>query len=362
MKKLKLIFITTIIATMLIASSANSSAIGFYPTEIDKHGNVIAFDLYHGGYHSNDIKNLAHNFTAADNLVTYINQTWELPDEVDVLFLTEADAGAEWLPTQVTDIVNWMALGGKLLWVAGDSDYAGLFNPTPINDILSALGAITRMDKTSISDAVYNDGASYRVAATQMGIGDPMYDGELIGDLSVNMVAGIICHGPCSIVGYNGTEYVDLRLGHSVFPDRLWTIMRYSENATADDSDVSDGPLDLYAYSAESGNYPAVVYEYLDTVNSHIVASGEAIYSNYKYMYDQRTENGVYNGGHQFGQILVNNILNYIMVSHEEPTPTETETELTSPTSKTVDIGIASAIVSIAVTTIYILKRTKKKV
>jgi len=30
-------------------------------------------------------------------------------------------------------------------------------------------------------------------------------------------------------------------------------------------------------------------------------------------MYDQKTENGVYNDGVQFGQVIVNNLLNFLL-------------------------------------------------
>ena len=184
-----------------------------------------------------------------------------------------------------------MELGSKLLWVAGDSDYAGLFDPTQINSVLDDLGAIVRLDGTSISDPDFNDGAAYRAAAPYFGVGDPLYDTYPVLNASEDCTAGAIFHGPCSIIAFNGYDYRDLRYGQSVFPERVWTLMRYSENATADDSDVSEGVLDLYANltaNPTTGNYPALVYEHMINIDSHIIASGESIYSDYKYMYDQK--------------------------------------------------------------------------
>ncbi len=361
MKRTKLLILTNFLCVLILLNSAsNITGVVFVETSLEFSGNTIAFDIYHGGYHANDVDNLVANLTAAGNIVTFINETWDLPDNVDALILTSADI-VNWTTTEIADIVNWMALGNRLLWVSGDSDYSGFFDPTPINDILSAIGAIVRLDGTSISDPVFNDGASYRVAATEFGVDDPFYDGDLVGNLTQGMDAGAIFHGPCSIIAFDGYYYKDLRYGHSVFPNRVWTIMRYSENAIADDTDTSNGDLDIYAYDVDTGLYPALVYETLTDVNSHIIASGEAIYSNYKYMYDQRTENGVYNENHHFGEVLVNNIFNYFLETKVITTPTPTPTPTPTDTETTiVGFGITAALISllsIGISTVFIIRK-----
>jgi len=356
MKKLTTAFFTYILCILLLISSVSKSSAVYIETEIKIAGNVIAFDLYHRGYHANDIQNLVANLTAAGNTILYINETWELPDDVDALFLTQTID--PFTTNQVTDIVNWMALGDKLLWASGDSDYGGFYDPTPINNVLNATNAIVRLDATSIADPVFNDGASYRVVAPLFGVNDSLYDGEIVANLTKDMANGIMIHGPCSIIAFDGYNYLSLRYPDSIFPDRVWTIMRYSENATAVDSDVSDTDLDLYAESAEIGLYPAVVYEYLSVVKSHIIVSGEAIYSDYKYMYDQRTENG-YNDNHLFGQVLVNNILNNFLESREVPTPTPTPTP--TQTGTTVDIGLNTAILSLLSLGTLVILRIRKR-
>lgn len=317
-------------------------------TEIEFTGLKIAFDLYHGGYHANDVDNLAANLTLAGNTVVYINQSWRLDDDVDVLFLTEADVGRDWSIKQIVDIAFWFAQGDKLLWGAGDSDYGGYYDPYAINNVLEGLGSIIRLDATSISDAVYNDGAAYRAAATEFGVGDPLYDTDIVGNVSEGCTAGAIFHGPCSIVAFDGTYYKDLRYGKSIFPERVWTLMTYSVNATSDDSDVSDDwqGLDLYANSTTNGLYPALVYEHSLTYDSHIVLSGEAIYSDYKYMYDQKTENGVYNNGTAFGQVIVNNLLNFLL-----PFPEDVGTE---------DTSFFALIPVVALGVIYVVMRKRK--
>lgn len=293
----------------MIAGMTQTSAI--VTTSIDFSGKNIALDIYHGGYHAEDLANLYANLSI-DNTVVYINETWELADDVDALFLTQADAGLDWTPAQVADIAAWYALGEKLLWVSGDSDYGGYFNESAINNVLEAIDCNLRLDGTSISDPIYSDGSSYRACAPYFGIGDPLVDtSDILTATMKDCTAGCVYHGPCSVLGWNGTGLVDIRLNVDDSAPDVVTLMRFSATAVSDDSDASFGTEDLYANSAISGYYPALVYEAVET--GHVIASGETIYSDYKYMYDQKTENGVYNDGVQFGQVIVNNLLNFLL-------------------------------------------------
>jgi len=312
-----------------------------YDNPLQFGGNKIAFDISHGGYHTTeaDLAPLIGNLTAAGNEVVYINDTWGIADDIDAIFFTQPDDN--YTATELADIAAWFELGDKLMWVSGDSDYGGFFNPWAGNGILSAIGSISRLDGTSISDPTYNDGASYRVAATEVGYGDVLYDvmaEALAGDEATGLTipAGTIFHGPCAIVAYDGTYYKDLRYGASVFPERVNVILTYSEDAISLDSDVSDGwganntageySIDLYANVTgdifDTGLYPALVHEVFSEHSSNLIVSGEAIYTYYKFMYNQITENGVYNGGLHYGQWLVNNILNYFLVDKGVPEET----------------------------------------
>jgi hypothetical protein len=314
--KRKYIFSLILIVGMITGMTTTNA----YTTTLDFTGVTIAFDVSHGGYHTTeaDLAPIIGNLTAAGNTVIYINETWGIPDDVAVLFLTQPDDN--YTTAERADIKTWFELGDKLLWVAGDSDFGGYYNPWAINQVLRTLGAIVTMAGVSIEDSVYHDGSAYRTAPNQVGYGDPLYD-ELAVELTTGMTAGIIAHGPTAIMAYNGFDYRDLRYGKSVFPQKVHVIMTYSVNATAADSDTSDGVLDLYADSEITGGlFPAVVYENMTEVGSHIIATSEAIYTNYKFMYGQNTENGVYNGGTHYGQMLVNNILNYFVVEPVETT------------------------------------------
>lgn len=314
--KRKYIFSLILIVGM-VAGMTTSNA---YTTTLDFTGVTIAFDISHGGYHTTeaDLAPIIGNLTAAGNTVIYINETWGIPDDVAVLFLTQSDDN--YTTAEKADIKTWFELGDKLLWAAGDSDFSGFFNPYSINGVLDTLGGIIRLGGCSIEDPDFNDGSAYRTAPNLFGVGDALYD-DIALAVTAGMEAGIIAHGPCAIIAYNGFDYRDLRYGKSVFPIVVNVIMTYNENATAADSDTSDGDLDVYA--GEVGFFPAVVHENFTDIGSNLILSGEAIYTNYKFMYGQTTENGVYNNGTHYGMMLVNNILNYFVVE-PEPEPTKT--------------------------------------
>jgi hypothetical protein len=325
--KRKYIFSLILIVGM-IAGMTQTQAWLVYENPLTFGGNKIAFDISHGGYHTTeaDLAPIIGNLTAAGNEVVYINDTWMIEDDWDAIFFTQPDDN--YTVAELADIAAWFELGDKMMWVSGDSDYGGFFNPWAGNGILEAIGSIARLDGTSISDSTNNDGASYRPAATEIGYGDPLYDvvADLIttdSDTGLQIPAGVIFHGPCAVIAYDGTYYKDLRYGESVFPERVNVILTYSEDAISSDSDVSDGwganttagdyGIDLYSFDVDTGLYPALVHEVFAEHTSDLIVSGEAIYTYYKFMYNQITENGVYNGGLHYGQWLVNSILNLLL-------------------------------------------------
>lgn len=329
-----------------------------YTSTITATGFVIGIDVYHGGYHANaaDLAPLIGNLTAAGNTVVIINETWFLWDNMSALILTQPDNN--FTAAEKTDINNWLNLGYKLLIAGGDSDYGGYYDPYPINDLLAAIGTITRIAAVSISDPVYNDGASYRVAATEIWEPDRPGIGYVTANVTKGVDAGVILHGPTAIMAFDGYYYKDLR--GSTFPEVVEPIMLYSENASASNGDASNFTLvpniggDWDLYDGEVGDFPAITYENLkhalpDSGNrgntSHLILAGECFWTHYKNMYDQTTESGVYNGGLHYGQMLMNNIFNYLL--EQPPEPTET--------------SFSYALVPLAIiTTMYVIVRRRK--
>ena len=324
--------LASILIVGMIAGILSPSALP-PPSYINVSNAVIAFDLYHGGFHTTeyDLAPIIDNLTQAGNEVILLNNTkdkrnyvWEIPDEASILFLTQSDYN--FTLEELVEIKRWMMLENRLLVVSGDSDYGGYFSPYPINTVLDYLGAIVRLDSGQINDPVDNDDASYRVAAVISGHAEnpttPNRPGVgMVGEaLTAGCDAGIILHSPCSLLANTSAGLKDMRgISFPRFIDVLWW---YGKNATAVDSDVSDTDLDLYAQQLaddpdDYGYYPGVVFEDLIhslDIHSYVIAAGEAFYTYYKFMYNMYTETGVYNNGEHYGKMFTDNIINYFAI------------------------------------------------
>jgi len=306
MKKVT-VFVLTI---LLIISSFQTQNVSFASelANIETLGATFVIDLSHSPY-KNDYDNLIGNLTHAGNEVILCDSFFDLPSDADALFLP--DANTEYSSSEQMTIKEWFYSGDKLLFVGADSDYGGYFNPYYLNNLLHFLDAHVFVDGTSIEDFVENDGAVYRVVATNYGNGSI---GLIVNN---NCDSGIIMHGPCSILGFDETSltYVDLR---NTTLENVEILLSYSINSSCIDSDDSLSELDLYAYSGIMGDFPAVVYEEFDFTsaeNSHLIVAGECIFSDYKLMYDLFTEGGYYIRGTHSGFTFVNNIINHFVKS-----------------------------------------------
>lgn len=306
MKKIT-VFVVTI---LLIISSFQTQNVSFASefANIETSGATFVIDLFHSPY-KNDYDNLIGNLTLSGNEIILCESSFDLPSDADALFLP--DANTEYTSSEQMMIKEWFYSGDKLLFVGADSDYGGYFNPDYLNNLLHFLDAHIFVDDTSIEDTVENDGAVYRVVATNYGTG-PF--GSIVSE---NCDSGVIMHGPCSILGFDEASltYVDLR---NTTLANVEILLSYSMNSSCIDSDSSLSELDLYAYSGIMGDFPAVVYEEFDFTsaeNSHLIIAGECIFSDYKEMYDLFTEGGYYILGTHSGFTFVNNIINYFVKS-----------------------------------------------
>ncbi len=281
-----------------------------YSSHIEVRGAMFVLDISHDPFQS-DLDNLFHNLSESGNAVILNDEEFRLDSRADALFIP--DPYTDFTSLEIQLIKEWLDQGNKLLFISGDSDYGGYFQPDTLNDLLTYLDAQIRFDTTSIDDTIYNDGEYYRVAAVTYG------STATALAVSEGCEAGVMMHTPCAILGYNDSKYIDLR--NNTLPN-VEVLLSYSENATSIDWDLSSSDTDLYSYddilAYENGNYPAVVYEKISTSessNSHLILAGAAIYSDYKNMYSQNTEMGVYNGNVQYGFKFVNNIINHFVES-----------------------------------------------
>ena len=297
--------IPVLLFCILLGSFANISTKA-YVTEIKVTGKTIVIDITKFPEHT-EFANFEGNLTSALNTVSIQSAFLDL-SAADALFISQPKS--TYTTQEMIDIGDFLASGNKCLFIGGDSDYAGFFVPTYANALLESLGSKIRFDSTSIDDIVYNDGMSYRVAAVN-------YSSGIIGaNVSQNCAAGIVMHGPCSILGYNDSKVLDLRNNTL---EGVEVLLSYSVNATSNDADGSATDYDVYSLDNqtlfEHGNYPAVVCETLifDGNKSYIILAGEVIFADYKQQYDQYTPAGTYNGGIHYGQMFVDNMINYFL-------------------------------------------------
>ncbi|MCG3226608.1 MAG: hypothetical protein H7645_06800 [Candidatus Heimdallarchaeota archaeon] len=339
--KIKLI---TLLCIGLILISCKGTLSEAYSTEITVVGTTVVIDISRTAYHT-EFDDFIGNLTDAFNEVIIVDESFELPERMDALFISQPDSG--YTVQEMSFILEFLSKGNKTLFIGGDSDYGGYYQPDFINDLLDFLGSKIRMDSTSIYDDVINDGDNWRIFAVNYGNGT-------IGDiLKQNCDAGISMHAPCAIVGYNDSTVVDLRNNTL---EGVEILLSYSVNATSVDTDFSMTEYDLYSKdnltALENGNYPAVVCEILNIGEniSYIILAGEVIFAEYKNMYDQYTISGIYNGGIHYGQMFIDNLVNYFL-SNSTGIPYIVEY------SKSHIVFILSAIPAIICLTLYLRKR-----
>lgn len=288
--------------TLIFSMASNVQNVAAYESSIEVSGAVVLFDISHDPNHD-ELEQLEGNFTEAGNTVIYINETFEIPDNADALFIP--GSVKEYTTAELTMIKDWYEQGDKLLFIGGDSDFGGYFTPGSLNEVLETIGSKARLDATSISDPDNNDGAAYRCGVTNIATGEA---GTMTAKINDGVEGGFILHGPCSILGYDGEEYIDLR---TTDVGDIEILASYDEKAVSADSDLSDTPLDMYANLNETGNYPAVIYEPIG--DSHLILAGESMFTYYKNMYNHKTETGVFQDGDTWGRMFVNNVINTLI-------------------------------------------------
>ncbi|MHA1868539.1 MAG: hypothetical protein ACTSVB_06380 [Candidatus Heimdallarchaeaceae archaeon] len=269
-------------------------------SEIKLSKKKIAIDIGHSPVHiTYDL--FETDYLESGNVVDEIENYTHI-DDYDILLIPASKIN--YTSDEMTIIKTWFANADKLLWIAGDSDYAGQFiSHKSINPLLEFLDSKLRLDSGAVSDLYSNDGTGYRVIATNPGTGT-------IGSVVNEGVERLLLHGPTAVYGMENGDFVDLR---TETIEGIEVIFSYNDSAEMLDQDYSNTESDFYTSLDEKGNYPAVVYE--DFGVSHLIVSGEVLFSSYKSMYGEEGEHG----SAIQGKLFVNNLLNYFYKSKGLP-------------------------------------------
>ncbi len=285
--------------------------------------------VFNGGVFAPEINGFVGNYTPAGNNV--INGTSELgmgplqnylTDAVNALFLPANDFDGE----NLTFIKEWFDLGGKLLWVAGDSDFGGYFIADHLNPVLEEVGSVLRLDAGAVEDPVSNDGASYRVVANQLGDGpisnairDQVAEANTLREIDYFKMP---FHGPTAVYYLNDGVPSDLREENL---DTVEVVVMSSPDALGIDQDLSAGTGDFYASINASGNLPLLAVEIMG--NNAVVVSGEGVFKDFKNMYGNTLP---VSGEFHHGSIVVDTLLSYLW---QEVIPTLDSTSTMSNTT-----------------------------
>ena len=210
-------------------------------------------------------------------------------------------------PDEIEAIKQWLQEGGKVLWIAGDSDYGnGAKTQQFINSLLDQLNITNlRLDLCSVEDAISNAGAPYRVIA----YADPWKDTPKRDILVKNFQhdGKVLAHGPGVVAWVDGKD--GSGDWHELTPDSKpdETYVLVHSNSSSDITENSD-PV-AYAYQAsEQGEFPIVAAQIVkvNDKNNVIIVSGESPVGGYEPMWASE-----YYGIKLDGPAVVSNILEW---------------------------------------------------
>jgi len=266
LKRLASLFVLFALLFSMVASASAQ-----YGTEAHK----VVVDLAHETAHAGDFENVPEILEAMGYTVEVVT------DEITADVLSDADMilipvpmGVSYSEAELNALETWFDSGNKAVWIAGDSDFDGADYIPATNTILHKLGSHIMLENNSVEEPneAYNDGAAYRVVASNWNSAHPITEG----------VAYETFHGPTFLYGVKDGNPVNL---YTESIDNVDWIAASSDSSVAVDAQLtgfetpgveagSNGPFVLMAVEERTGA----------DESSKIVVSAEAIFSSYKNM------------------------------------------------------------------------------
>ncbi|WP_297498639.1 CGP-CTERM sorting domain-containing protein [Thermococcus sp.] len=202
---------------------------------------------------------------------------------VDILIIGQPTS--PFYPDEAQAIKQWLAEGGHVLWIAGDSDYGnGAKTQQFVDSLLDQLGITNlRVDLCSVEDPVSNAGGkSYRVVAFVKPSPDTP-DKDMITK-GLKNGGKILAHGPGVVawVDSNGNWHP---LNDSSRPKNAYIIVRTSKNGEI----VENNAPAANAYQAgNTGSFPIIAVQIVTEKGKKpnvIIVSGETPIGGYEPMW-----------------------------------------------------------------------------
>ncbi|ASA77797.1 CGP-CTERM sorting domain-containing protein [Thermococcus sp. 5-4] len=212
----------------------------------------------------------------------------------DVDFLIIGQPSQPFSNDEIKALEDWWNQGGKILWIAADSDYGdGKDRIDYADSVLDALGVHLRVDQCSVEDATSNAGAGYRV----VGLVNPEANTPNKDMLTKDLKNGgkVLFHGP-GVVAYvddNG-NWKPIPGGGGI--ENVYVIV----TSSGDGQIVENTDPAAQAYTAGStGQFPLMAVEVFPDKKNVLIVSGETPYGGYEPMWSP-TYHGVDLDGPQF--------------------------------------------------------------
>jgi len=214
--------------------------------------------------------------------------TYEALKNNNVKVLVLGQPTSPLLPEEIQAIRQWLEEGGKVLWVAGDSDYGnGAKTQQFVDSLLDQLNITNlRIDLASVEDPVSNAGGkSYRVVS----YADPSEDTPKREILVRNFKyeGKVLTHGPGVIAWVEGKDGSGnwYPLTPDQRPEGAYIIVHSTENGNI----VENNAPPAYAYEAgQTGQFPIVAAQIVKLegkMPNVIIVSGETPIGGYTPMW-----------------------------------------------------------------------------
>lgn len=282
--------------------------------------------------------------------------TYDALKDVDVLIIGQPTS--PFYPDEVQAIKQWLQDGGKVLWIAGDSDYGnGVKTQQFVDSLLDQLGITNlRVDLCSVEDPVSNAQKSYRVVAYV----DPSKDTPARDMIVKDFKNGgkVLAHGP-GVVAW--VDKVDGQgnwhpLNDSSRPKDTYIIVRTSKNGEI----VENNPPAANAYQAgNTGSFPIVAVQIVklgdDKKPDVVIVSGETPIGGYEPMWVSK-----YYDVPLDGPTFINNFLHWSIETAKGEVSTSTSSTTQSSSTSTSSgnkICGPAAIVGLAVVPLLLRRR-----
>ncbi|AFL94351.1 hypothetical protein CL1_0136 [Thermococcus cleftensis] len=252
--------------------------------------------------------------------------TYESLRDVDVLIIGQLHEPLD--DDEIKAVVKWFSLGGKVLWVSGDSDIDdGSYVQDNANKLLSAIpGVRLRIDYATVTDTFSNAGkSSYVSGFVRPDLHTP--GASVLNEGYIGEVGKVLFHegGVIAWVDDSG-KWHPLIIGE--IPEGVYRIVTTSSNGMIEDNRAPEPR----AYGVwEKGIFTLLAVEFVKLPNGAegiLIVSGESPYGSQVPIWVNRYGNYLFDG-----QRFVSNLLNWAV--RQSYTLEKAETLSTTTTSTT---------------------------